>query len=128
MEEFWKNLGRFASLGIVVALLYFGVNLLLKAEKSVSIAAYSGSGLIFVAITLSVVSFIDWRKREGYEHMIKQQEGVIKNLSSQIRETGLTHTALEQHTRNSLEDIGFDQFNDKKSKYKRDNVGGTKDF
>ncbi|MDO8592985.1 MAG: hypothetical protein Q7R92_04445 [bacterium] len=127
MQDFWKNLSNFASLGVVVVLLYFGVNLLNKAEKSISIVSMCGSGLIFVAITLSIIFFADWRKREGYEHMIKQQDGIIKNLSTQIRETGLTHTALEQQTRNSLGDIDSDnQFNNTKIRYKPDNASETK--
>ena len=102
MEKFWNSIIKFASLAPIAILLYFGVALLTNSDKSVGIVPYTGAGLIFVGIVLAVFFFMDWRKREGYEHLIKQQDGLIKSLSAHINETSKTHTALEQQTRDSL--------------------------
>ena len=82
MNSFWQSIIRISSLGIIVILLYFGVDLM----KNTNGTSFAGSGLIFVGITLAVISFIDWRKREDYEHLIKQQGAVIKDLGQQISE------------------------------------------
>ncbi len=99
MKEFWQGITKFASLGIIVVLLYFGVDL----AKNTNSVSWPGSGLIFVGITLAIFSFMDWRKIEGYECLIKQLNKVIKDLSTQINETKKTNVALEKHTRNSID-------------------------
>jgi len=98
MKEFWQSVIRFASLGVIIILLYFGVDLI-KNTKDVS---WAGSGLIFVGITLAVISFMDWRKREDYEHLIKQQSGVIKDLTAQIHEAKKTDAMYQKNTRDSI--------------------------
>ncbi|MDD3150641.1 MAG: hypothetical protein PHV68_07375 [Candidatus Gastranaerophilales bacterium] len=122
----WEILGevliKYASLAVVGALLYFGVDLLCKAEKIVSIAAICGAGLIFVAIVLSVLFFMDRWKREGYEHIINQQSLVIKGLTSQITETNKTGAFREKRTRSSLTD---DNWQKDKTNYKVDDEDRT---
>ena len=99
MNNFWKIFIRSASLAIIALLLYFGVDLV----KNTDGVTLEGSGLIFVGITLSVISFADWRKKEAYEHLIKQQSGVIKDLSSQINEAKKTDATIQKYARGSID-------------------------
>lgn len=123
MKEFWQSIIRFASQGVIILLLYFGVDLI-KNTKDVS---WAGSGLIFVGITLAVISFIDWRKREDYEHLIKQQSTVIKDLGQQISESRKTDVALQKYTRGTLETTDG-RLQHQQPKYSPDTEEGTQDI
>lgn len=125
MEKF-PIISKIASHGIIVLLFYFGANLLIKAESLVSSASVAGSGMIFVGITLSIVFFMDWRKREGYEHIIKQQEGVIRSLSSRLREAVKTSVGFGQASLDSF-DSKDGTLQTKGGTYVPDGDNGTQD-
>ena len=125
MNSFWQSIIRISSLGIIVILLYFGVDLM----KNTNGTSFAGSGLIFVGITLAVISFIDWRKREDYEHLIKQQGAVIKDLGQQISESRKTDVAFQKYTRGNLETTDS-RLQSQQSKYSpdTDTEEGTQDI
>lgn len=108
MEEAIKTFGKYATLGIIGLFFYFGVDILKNSTTNNAVMLFAGSGLIIGGIILGVISFADWHKREGYEHLLKQQTKIIEKLTNSINERARTDIEKEKNTRSNiaLEGIG----------------------
>lgn len=127
MEKMWEALGKYASLAAIAALLYFGTSLLVQSGVNATTPLFAGSGLIFVGTTLAVLFFADWRKREGYEHQIKELHRTIKALNSEISEIAKTQRFRERSTRDSIDTEGKLTIGKGGSEYELDTATETTD-
>jgi len=114
MNDFWKIfLIKSASFAIILLLFIFGSELIKNTNELPSLY---GQGMIFVGLTLSIIFFADWRKREDYEHLIKQLNSVINNLRSQLTELKKTNSVFQQKARDSMTTMN-EKFNHHKNEY-----------
>jgi hypothetical protein len=124
-ESTSKVILKIVTTAIIVVLFYFGVDLV-KSDLSSKISIFTGAGLIFVGITLSVISFGDWRKREDYEHVIRQNLKVIDGLSSTINERSKTDRFQEKSNRSTFtKKDTAEMFGSEKNKYQVDSATET---
>ena len=101
-----KILNKLATLAIIVVLFYFGSKLILNNNDFSSTSFISGGIILVVAITLSLIFFLDYRYKEYTDNTIKQLSEANDSLLKIIKSKGKTDQALEKATKKAFDNFG----------------------
>lgn len=96
---------KIPTLALIGIIFYTGYSLII-GSTFISPAGISGAILLCAGFVLSLIIFVDYRYKEQSEHIIKQQEKAIDNLSKALKNTSETHSKIEKSTRDTLSNPG----------------------
>ena len=101
-----KILNKLATLTIIVVLFYFGSKLVLSNNNFRSTSFIAGGIILVVAITLSLIFFLDYRYKEYTDNTIKQLSEANNSLLKIIKAKEKTDKTAEGVTRRALDNFG----------------------
>ncbi|MFC1616104.1 hypothetical protein ACFL21_03105 [Patescibacteria group bacterium] len=95
-ENFVETFGKSKIPSLLLISMLYGAGIyLIKGETETSYSVIAGAVILIIAVTLTVFSFADYRRREETNSIIKGYDTALKNISK-------THSSFENFQQDTL--------------------------